>query len=682
MVHRGADTPVVLVLRAMPAFLARREVTIDTLSVEALNVLMLSGADIVDERSVVHLNTKVRSPEGWSLVTHVCKTRPLPVWRIETRDSVLECADYHLVHLLVRADSPRGGFCHTKDLVVGDILETAEGREVVTFVEFTGRYEELYDIRVDSESHAYYSNGILSHNSTGIGVSELFKFHLIKDYKALYLAPMKEHVKTFADRLMDIQRASVFPPSMIEGAGLRNNLYYKESPAGGSLRLMNILSDPTKVRGQSAGTVLIDEAQDFDAEFLPEIEQVQKAFKDLRYTLFAGTSKTIDTCLESQYNYCSGGVWHIPCGCSAGWHSLGDKEAIPKMMSVRGLRCPVNGTLLNPLIGEFVHERPDLLNLRRASFHLPQVIVPEYAHGAAFQDIWTDFKRYSEPKFLQEVMGIATEEGVSELTLQDLQRCCEDRTMDQVQNDYLSGKDRYLWVFSGCDWGGSDWQPATRSKLSYTVHSMYGVKPDGRAHLLYVKQYAEMNYQEIAGDIVANHLKYKAFGIGTDNGGGQYYNAYLRDCGRIPTDRFLVFNYAETKNVLSRIDRTDMHVFALHRTDSISALINDIKNLKIIFPRYDTVQHSLQHFLNMRRNIAESETGRSRMRYIKHGSKADDFMQSTNYAMMFKRVVLRESTIPNKQILDELNGMFGLAMNVDTRKAQSLLSALGGHISG
>ena len=637
---------------------------------------MLSGDDIVEERSVVHLGTKVRSPEGWSLVTHICKTKQLPVWRIETRDSVLECADFHLVHTQLT------GFVHARDVRVGDLITYVDGVTAVVSAEFTGRYEELYDIRVENESHTYYSNGILSHNSTGIGVSELFKFHLIKDYKALYLAPMKEHVKTFADRLMEIQRASVFPPSMIEGAGLRNNLYFKESPAGGSLRLMNILTDPTKVRGQSARTVLVDEAQDFDDEFIPEIVQVQKSYKDLRYTLFAGTSKTIDTCLEAQYQYCSGGVWHIPCGCKDGWHSLGDIKEIPKMMSVNGLRCPRTNALLNPLLGEFVHERPDLLNLRRASFHLPQVIVPEYAHGAAFQDIWTDFKRYSEVKFLQEVMGIATEEGVSELTLQDLQRCCEERTLDQVQQAYLSGKDRYLWVFSGCDWGGSDWQAATKSKLSYTVHSMYGIKPDGRAHLLYVKQYSEMNYQEIAGDIVENHLKYRAFGIGTDNGGGQYYNAYLRDCGRIPTDRFLVFNYAETKQVLSRIDRTDMHVFALHRTDSISALISDIKNLRIVFPRYDTVRESLQHFLNMRRNIAESESGRSKMRYIKHGSKADDFMQSTNYAMMFKRVVLREPTIPNRQILDEINGMFGLAMPTETRRAQSILTALGGHISG
>jgi len=74
--------------------------------------------------------------------------------------------------------------------------------------------------------------------------------------------------------------------------------------------------------------------------------------------------------------------------------------------------------------------------------------------------------------------------------------------------------------------------------------------------------------------------------------------------------------------------------------------------------------------------------GRSTMRYIKHGSKADDFMQSTNYALMLKRIVLRESVIPNQQILDEINAIFGVAVPIETRKAQSILQALGGHISG
>jgi hypothetical protein len=53
------------------------------------------------------------------------------------------------------------------------------------------------------------------------------------------------------------------------------------------------------------------------------------------------------------------------------------------------------------------------------------------------------------------------------------------------------------------------------------------------------------------------------------------------------------------------------------------------------------------------------------MRYIKHGARADDFLMATNYACMMKRIVNQEPLIPNKQIMDELRTMFGIAIPND-----------------
>ena len=425
----------------------------------------------------------------------------------------------------------------------------------------------------------------------------------------------------------------------------------------------------------------VHNCQDFDSEHLPEIAQVQKAFRDSRSTIFAGTSKDIDTCLEQRYREGSRGVWHIHCDCPARWHSLGDAELIPKLMSVDGLRCPTNRRLLNPLRGEFVHEDRTRLDIQQVSFHLPQLIVPEYATGPAFMDIWTDFKNYPYKKFLQEVMGIAVDSGMSELSEHDLKACCTDKTFAQLQQAYLTGETRYVYVFSGCDWGGSDWNPATRTKQSYTVHTIYGMKNDGTLELIYAHRYSGMNYQEIAGMIVEAHNRFKAFGIGTDNGGGSYYNAYMRDCGRIQTNRIISFNYTDTKLLLERIEHPEAHIMSLHRSDSISALISDIKSQKILFPRWDESSGFVLDCLNMRRNITETPgSGRTIMRYVRHGAKADDFLHSTNYAAMMKRIVTRESLIPNKQILQELSGLFG--MSTPGRGSTGDLDWIGGHVSG
>ena len=588
----------------------------------------------------------------------------MPVWRLQTREFTLECAGKHLVR-------GRGGYTQVDQLLVGDLILTENDWQMVTACAAIGEERELFDLRVESDDHAYFTSGIASHNSTGLGAAELFKLSVVPNYRALYLTPLREHSKTMADKLLDMQRGSVCPPDYFTKRGYRNNMYYKESPLGGSLKLLHILTDPTKVRGNSCPVVAIDEAQDFDAEHLPEIEQVQKNFPDDRMTLFAGTSKDLDTCLEAQYRLGSCGVWHVPCSCPKKFHSLGDAEIIPNMMvSPEGLRCPDNRHIrLDPMLGEFVHENRSRLRVNMPSFHLPQVIVPEYAQGKGFMDVWKDYKRYTAAgqfkKFLQEVWGIAVESGLTELSEEDLKKCCTDKTFAQTQEEYLSGKVRYPYVFSGVDWGGSDWEPAYRSKLSYTVHSIWGMRLDGSMNLLYAHRYAGMNYREVAGNIVTHHNKFKCFAMGTDNGGGAYYNAYMRDCGRIPTDKLIHFQYTDTKLMLERIPHPESNLMSLHRSDSISAVIADIKDGKFSWPRWDDSSSFVLDCLNVRRNITEAPSGRTIMRYIKHGARADDFLMSTNYATMMKRIVCSEPLIPNQQIINELRGMFGLVIPND-----------------
>jgi len=613
---------------------------------------VLKESEIAEERSVEHMDLKVSAPGGAVRVTHVCKTVAMTVWEIKTAHHVLRCAGKHLV-IGVNGPTP------VDQIRVGSFIKTDAGYAPVLSARNTGTSEELYDLRVDSDDHIYYTGGIASHNSTGLGAAELFKANVLPGYKSLYITPLREQLKTIADKLMDMQRGSIFPPDYVTSRGYKNNLYYKETPAGGSIKLLNILTDVSKVRGNSCPVVCYDECQDLDPDHIHEVAQVQKAYPDSRATIFAGTSKDLDTCLEAQYQIGSQGVWHIPCGCKDKFHALNDVKAIPKMISVHGLRCPNNGTLLNPLLGEFVHADRSKLALNRVSFHLPQVIVPAYS-GPAFLDIYNDFKSYPEKKFMMEVMGIAVDAGMAELTETDLKRCCDpDKTFEQLQKDYFSGETRYVKLFSGVDWGGSDWNPATRTKQSYTVHTIYGMRGDGKMVLLYANRYAGMNYQDIAGTIVEAHNEYHTFAMGTDNGGGAYYNAYMRDCGRLPTDKLIHFNYSDTKMFIDRIPHPEANIMSLHRSDSISALISDIKAQNIIFPRWSSCYGFVSDCLNMRRNITEAPSGRSVMRYVRHGSKADDFMQATNYALMMKRITTKEPTIPNKQILDELASMFG-----------------------
>ena len=102
----------------------------------------------------------VKTPTGWSPVKQCLKTVPYHVWQFTTMSYTLECADTHIV-----IDS-NGAERFVKDLCVGDLIQTDVGIEPVISVNELDRSENMYDLELNDSKHVYYTNGILSHNST------------------------------------------------------------------------------------------------------------------------------------------------------------------------------------------------------------------------------------------------------------------------------------------------------------------------------------------------------------------------------------------------------------------------------------------------------------------------------------------------------------------------------------
>lgn len=96
------------------------------------------------------------------------------------------------------------------------------------------------------------------------------------------------------------------------------------------------------------------------------------------------------------------------------------------------------------------------------------------------------------------------------------------QTMEKIKRGY------YPLIVSGCDWGGSDYNPQTKTKASYTVHVVLGLAPDGAIDILHMKKYSGMDYGDIAADIMYHHKEFRARVIATDAGVGAFYNNYIR----------------------------------------------------------------------------------------------------------------------------------------------------------
>ena len=566
-----------------------------------------------------------------------------------TTSHTLEAAFHHLVGLAY------GAFVQLGFLRPGDLVRVEGGIEPVVSVQFTGRTENLYDLRVEDQDHCYYSGGILSHNSTGLALDALFNLNAMPRMHTLYVAPMQEHVKTFADRLALLEMSSAFPKTTKRG--MRTNLYYKESKSGGSLRLLHVMDDVTKVRGQSLDRILVDESQNANPDIVFEMTMTMKDSEFASMTV-AGTSLDKSTFLEQSFQAGSRGFWMIPNGAGK-WWNLGDPEHVKQLIHVDGLKCPLTSRLLNPGAGMFVHESPRQIDMGFPSFHLPQIIVPAYAAGKKWLEIYRHFTNphVTESQFMREVMGIPTEEGFQELTESDLKACCdENMTFAKFQADIMSDSTRYLFTSSGCDWGGSDPKVQARMKLSYTVHTMLGVKPNGMMDCIHIRRFPSKDYREIGGEIVQQHRRLKGNYISADNGGGNYYNVHIRDSGQVPLNSFIIYNYSDNlKEFLSVIDHPSFNLYSLARTDSISMLFECIKARRIRFPRWSESSVFLMDLLNIVRNITSSETtGRKLTRYIRIASRADDTAHSLNYALTTARIALQEPGIPDRHVVRQI----------------------------
>jgi len=515
--------------------------------------------------------------------------------------------------------------------------------------------------------------------STTLACRQLINSKMIPGFSSVYIVPHSDHLQTYANRLRDMERSFRFYK---ESRKFRQNLKFKEYPNKSKIELIRVLTTAAASRGKSADELLFDEYQHFDDDLYPEVAQIQKASK-IPMTVYAGTSLTIDTPLESKYQSSSQGMWFIRARDGKNWINTGDKEEVLKVIGPMGPTCPYTGKILDVTDGEFVHADRHMLDAGHVGFHIPQIIIPEFANSLTkWDEIYEAYEQFDTNKFLQEVLGIPTEDGVREITQPDLERMCVlPDTPEQLRQKAVSG--RYKFVVSGCDWGGSDHVPSERIKVSNTVHVILGVNHDKTIDILHMRQHTGMGYRNIANEIIKDHVAFGGTAIATDAGVGMAYNMLIRESQHIKAERHLIFNYTAPNTAIMGAPKQGhgwFNQFSLNRTESITTLFSAIKQEKPRIRCYNwgLAKHLLGEFLNLYRVPTENTTGTYMFRYRRHGSKPDDTLHAVNFAYVLCRVLLREPVVEDKSLKDRLDEVF--LGNAKPTQLYNLYSQ--GHISG
>ena len=144
-------------------------------------------------------------------VTEIHRTRPFTVYVVTLDDGTeLECADRHIVYRmddLSAAGLPEWhGYteCFVNNLVPGDKLVTKKGYSTVVSVEKMPYKMCMYDMSVATPEHRYYTNGVLSHNTTTMASIFAYLLTFMKDRNYMLLANKEATVIEITDKVIQV----------------------------------------------------------------------------------------------------------------------------------------------------------------------------------------------------------------------------------------------------------------------------------------------------------------------------------------------------------------------------------------------------------------------------------------------------------------------------------------------
>lgn len=483
--------------------------------------------------------------------------------------------------------------------------------------------------------------------STCLAIRDILALQLFNGLRSMLITPRIEQLKTLGDKYKEVSQAYRFNS---EHSKFRQNLFYKEWPNTSILKLVYVLTNADKVRGNSMDWLNYDEYQDFDNHLELEVEEVitQSPMPMITKT---GTSKTVDSALEATYESTSRSVWRMPCsGCRHDNYPTLEHNVM-EMIQPKGVCCVKCGKPLNIRNGQWDHQSPDMLEAGRIGLHVPKIIVPENTENPnKWWPIYQQSLTKDKKSFYEEVLGIATQEGAREITVKELEAVSDLGSCSKLQHPKNLRK--YYYVISGCDWGGSDYIPSHNLKESYTVHAMVGVTKDWNFEIIHFDQYSGMKYEEIANQICATHKRLLGHSIASDFGVGQVYNMLLRE--KIDPHRHIIYNYTGPNSMFTG-ESKNAHLYnqlSLNKTDSITSLFNELKTGRIRCFNWDESNSYMTQFTN----LVRAPTDAGGIVYRRHGARPDDALHAVNFAIQLAKIVIGETAFEDEAVKEAVMG--------------------------
>ena len=219
---------------------------------------------------------EIETDSGWQDVTQIHKTVEYEEWELKTESGFsLIAADTHIIF------DDRLNEIFVKDLIPNQTrIMTKTGPNLVVSLKNLKQSSHMYDITVDSPDHRYYTNGILSHNSTVVAAYFAWYMLFNENKTGAILGNKKSVAVEIFNRVQFI--IENLPPWLQQGITEWNKTSFKLE---NGCRCFAAASSPSAVRGFSVSIILLDEfgflspnlADDFIASVFPTLSSSESS---------------------------------------------------------------------------------------------------------------------------------------------------------------------------------------------------------------------------------------------------------------------------------------------------------------------------------------------------------------------------------------------------------------------
>ena len=484
-------------------------------------------------------------------------------------------------------------------------------------------------------------------------------------FRTMYVVPLAIYATRLHHIHMNPMIRACRLPTPIQDRSCVNNVNEKTFTSGSHYHGVSCFNSAGNALGVAIDRLIYDEVQDLNLDFIPQIRETLRT-SEYRWESYFGTARGMENTIQVLFDESSGGEWVIRCGCGLSVIPTKEFHAI-SMIQRHGVACPKCSRLLNVAKGEWVHAYPSRLQDNPeegingfAGYHIPATVIqdlitPYDRYLGTIYDKLYGLSRYSEAKFLQEVLGISSDQGGRPITAEEIRNAS---ILNFGPNGEGINLERYVHIGGGQDWGGGE-------VTSFTIGTLLGLTIEGKFECLGAIRPTGIPDNE-------RHLPMAAWfrKIGRDRvsiiGGDAGFVGSVQNRNLESSSGIMVAHiaYGTQKHFFKPVPMSQ--AFVVDRTTLIYVAYTMIRNGLILFPKGQWFETFSEDLKATYIEDTESPTGIQSRRSCRYKQKADDFLHALGYALFVCAI-----TAPSPIDLPSLVGL-GENFSMSARTSQQI----------